>query len=105
MSASLSDEAYEIWKEHPGKKSPWISQLIVEGVTILARNEALDLRVGYLQSIISELLVDLLVSWGGLEESEMTPQQVLLWNKAVQSLHDSIHYYHFQERADQEETS
>lgn len=96
VSASLSDQAYEIWKAQEGKKSPWISSLIVEGVTILAKNQALDLRVGNLQALVAELLLDLYVSRGGLEDQKWSEEQVLLWNKAVESLNDSIHRYHFQ---------
>ena len=96
VSASLSDEAYEIWRSHEGKRSPWVSKLIVEGALILARNGALDLRIGSLQAIISDLLLDLLIDRQGEKDNPLSPEQVLLWNRAVESLSDSIHYYHHQ---------
>ena len=52
VSASLSDEAYAIWKAKEGKKSPWISELIVKGDLILLESEAKSLRIAHLQHLL-----------------------------------------------------
>lgn len=96
ISASISDEAYQIWREYPGKKSPWINDLILEGDDLFRRWKALDLRCGYLQGIISSLMMELFVARGGLEGYIPSEMQVESWNKALESLDGTIHFHHFQ---------
>lgn len=93
VSASLSDEAYEAWKAYPGKKSPWISELITESGTLVMKNEALNTRVGYLQGVISSMLTQLYLARGGWEHDNWSEEQVLFWNLCLDCLEGSIHYH------------
>lgn len=66
VSASLSDDAYRIWTAKEGKKSPWISKLIVQGDLILMESEAKSLRIAHLQGLISKIVLDLDLARGGV---------------------------------------
>jgi hypothetical protein len=95
ISASLSDEAYAIFRDYPGKKSPWINDLILEGDDLFRKWKALDHRCGYLQGIIAELMMDLFISRQGLEDDSLTQERVLRWNQALDSLDGTIHFHRF----------
>ena len=94
VSASLSDEAYRLWTEHEGKKSPWISELIVKGDSIMKLNIAFRAKVGHLQALLAEAMQQLRSARQGLSDEEWERNWVLLWNQVGEALEGSIHRYH-----------
>ena len=92
VSASLSDEAYAIWKAKEGKKSPWISQLIVKGDVILLESEAKSLRIAHLQHLLSKIVLDLNLARGG-SEHYWTKDKRLLFNECLSQLEGTIHRF------------
>lgn len=105
VSASLSDEAYRIWTEHEGKKSPWISELIEKGDSIMRLNMGLRAKVGHLQSLLAEAMTQLRTSRQGLTEEEWERNWILLWNQVGESLEGSIHRYHLNDYKDEVPTN
>ena len=93
ISASLSDEAYAIFRDYPGKKSPWINDLILEGDDLFRKWKALDNRVGYLQGVISIIMTDLFLSRQGVEGHPLSLEQVLRWNQALDALDGTIMFH------------
>jgi len=101
VSASLSDEAYRVWMAHQGKKSPWVSKLIIEGETILAKNEALEIRVGYLMGLLSSMMTELKLSKQGVNEEEWAERTLLLLDQCMDALDGTVHYHYHQSYVDQ----
>ena len=93
VSASLSDEAYRVWMAHQGKKSPWVSKLIIEGETILAKNEALEIRVGYLMGLLSSMMTELKLSKQGVNEEEWAERTLLLLDQCMDALDGTVHMW------------
>ena len=93
VSASLSDEAYTIWKAKEGKKSPWISELIVKGDLILLESEAKSLRIAHLQHLLSQVCLDLDIARGGSESHYWTKEKKLLFNECLNQLEGTIHRF------------
>lgn len=100
VSASLSEEAYRIWQEHDGKKSPWISELIMQGDGIMRLNEAFRAKVGHLQALLAEALMQLYSMRQGLSDEEWQREWILLWNQAGEALEGSIHRFHVNDYKD-----
>lgn len=92
VSASLSDQAYAIWKTKEGKKSPWISELIVKGDLILMASEAKSLRIAHLQHLLSRIVLDLDLSRGG-DKHYWTTDKKLLFNECLNQLEGTIHRF------------
>lgn len=92
VSASLSDEAYAIWKAKEGKKSPWISSLIVKGDLIMMESEAKSLRIAHLQHLLSRVCLDLDISRGG-SGHYWTTEKRLLFNECLAQLEGTIHRF------------
>ncbi len=93
VSASLSDEAYAIWQAKEGKKSPWISSLIVKGDIILLESEAKSLRIAHLQHLLSQVCLDLDIARGGSETHYWTEKKKLLFNECLSQLEGTIHRF------------
>jgi len=94
VSASLSDEAYAIWKDHEGKRSPWVSKLIVEGDEIMQKKEALDVRVGYLLGLLSSAMTEIRLSKQGVEPQDYPERTLLLLEQCLDALDGTVHYYY-----------
>lgn len=92
VSASLSDEAYAIWKAKEGKKSPWISELIVKGDMILLESEAKSLRIAHLQHLLSRVCLDLDIARGG-SKHYWTQEKRVLFNECLAQLEGTIHRF------------
>lgn len=101
VSASLSDEAYAIWQAHEGKRSPWVSKLIEEGDQIMARKEALSVRVGYLMGLLSSMMTELRLAKQGVKAEEYPERTLLLLGQCLEALEGTVHFhYHTQGMVD-----
>jgi hypothetical protein len=94
VSASLSDAAYIIWKNKEGKRSPWVSELIVKGDAIMIESEAKSLRIGHLQNLLSQAVLQLDLARGGMSDENWTRHQKILFNECLEALEGSIHRFH-----------
>lgn len=94
VSASLSDEAYAIWKDHEGKRSPWVSRLIVEGDQILKKNQALDVRVGYLMGLLSSAMTEIRLAKQGVKAEDYPERTLILLGQCLDVLDGTVHYYY-----------
>ena len=100
VSASLSDPAYLIWKNKEGKRSPWVSELIVKGDAIMMESEAKSLKIGHLQNLISQAELQLDLSRGGMSYEMWTKQQKILFYECLTALEGSIHRFHLNDYKD-----
>tara|TARA_Y100000114_G_scaffold153175_1_gene172677 strand:- start:483 stop:791 length:309 start_codon:yes stop_codon:yes gene_type:complete len=92
VSASLTDEAYAIWERKEGKKSPWVSELIVKGDSIMLESQAKSLRIAHLQGLLSRIVLDLDIARGG-HTHYWTEDKKLLFNECLTQLEGTIHRF------------
>jgi hypothetical protein len=93
VSASLSDEAYIIWRDHQGNKSQWISDLVINNSTYPARVEALNRRIDVCFGLLAESFRHVNAFRGGSADDITDKHALLLQQKILDQLEGTLHYF------------
>ena len=113
ISATLTDGAYERFQEWPKRgpgepgRSARLSMLLENGSEMQLRMEALEKRIGYLQSILAESKLHIFTyraseSLDPSVETYLSPRDLLLFETIDDAIDGTIHAFTCQHRPQRE---
>ncbi len=93
VSASLSDAAYDIWKDIEGNRSQWISELVENGSTYPARIVALNRIIDLQRTLLADSCRMINAFRGGSADDITEKHAVLLQRKILDQLDGTLHFF------------